>query len=296
MKKSDTGGRNLVVKHEELSHFDRPAPDPTEDHAAQAPVPDARGRRIQSVDRALALLEEVAGEPEGMTLSAIAERTGLNPSTCHHLVSTLAARGFLTHLSRSRGYALGPKIRELHEQQERDAEPSALLSEDLRLLGERLGHGVQLAVLSETSLMTKLSFPSPGDCLDEPGEVEKMTALHATATGKSILAWIPDTELVRIISANGLTRYTDRTITSLSGLVEELRLVRRRKYAIDDEEFREGIVCIGSAIREGAGAVVASISVTIAAERATEDYREHLTVEMVQAANEFSKKLRNRKR
>lgn len=296
MKNARRGGRNLTVKHEDNHQFDRAITDGAGNaHAGQA-QPDAKGRRIQSVDRALALLEEVAGEREGMSLSAIAERTGLNLSTCHHLVSTLVARGFLTHLSRSRGYALGPKIRELHELQEQEAEPSVLLSDDLRALGQKLGHAVQLAVLSETSLMTKLSFPSPDEQVDEPDEVEKMTALHATATGKAILAWIPDTELVRIISANGLTRYTPRTITSLSGLVEELRLVRRSKYAIDDEEFREGIVCIGSAIREGGGAVVASISVTIAAERATEEYRQRLTGEMVAAANEFSKKLRNRKR
>lgn len=251
------------------------------------------GRTIQSVDRALTVLEVVASERDGLSLSNIAGRTGLNSSTCHHLISTLVQRGYITHVSRSRGYALGPKIREINDFVEREMEPSVLLREDLKALGNHLGHGVQLAVLSDTSLMTKLSFASPVNQVQEPDEIEKMTALHATATGKAILAWIPDTELVRVISANGLNTYTPRTITSLSGLVEELRLVRRQKYAIDDEEFREGIVCIGSAIRKQGGEVVASISTTIQAELATDEYRATVIREMIVAANQFSSKLRN---
>lgn len=262
--------------------------------AGHGPVPEERngGRIIQSVDRALSVLEEVASEVDGLSLSRIADRTGLNSSTCHHLISTLVHRGYLTHLSRSRGYALGPKVREITEFAEREQEPWVLLREDLKALGKRLGHGVQLAVLSDTSLMTKLSFPSATNQVEEPQEIEKMTALHATATGKAILAWIPDTELVRVISANGLSAYTPRTITSLSGLVEELRLVRRRKYSIDDEEFRDGIVCIGAAIRKQGGEVVASISTTMPAAQATDESRERIIREMIVAANEFSGKLR----
>lgn len=263
---------------------------------ANAVYPSVRlapGRTIQSVDRALTLLEVIADESDGLTLSAIAERTGLNSSTCHHLISTLVQRGYLTHLSRSRGYALGSKIREINDSAKQAQEPSVLLREDVKALGARLGYGIQLAVLSDTSLMTKLSFAAPKQQVQEPDELEKMTALHATATGKAILAWVPDTELVRVISANGLNAYTPKTITSLSGVVEELRWVRRRKYAIDDEEFCEGIVCIGSSIRKKGGEVVAAISTTMPAEHATEENRALIIREMVLAANQFSSKLRS---
>lgn len=253
------------------------------------------GRTIQSVDRALQVLEVIAEKRDGITVSAVSERVGLNVSTVHHLITTMVHRGYLTQVSRTRGYALGRKLNELLEMSERESDPAVLLGADLKALGDRLGHGVQFAVLSDTSLLTKLSLPSDDDVVAEPDEVEKMSALHATATGKAVLAWIPDTELVRVISANGLTAYTPKTITTLSGLVEELRLVRRGKYAVDDEEFSEGIVCIGSTIREGAGAVIGSISVTVSAERATEEYRQYLIREMIGAANTFSNKLRDLK-
>lgn len=254
------------------------------------------GRTIQSVERALILLELVASEPEGLTLAEMADRSGLNTSTCHHLVSTLANRGYVTRLDRRRGYMLGSKVRELHELSERELDVATLIRDDLEALGKRLGLAAQYAVLSQCSLVTQLSFPDPTGRVEEPDEVDKMTALHATATGKSILAWIPDTELVRVISANGLTRYTPRTITTLSGLIEELRLVRRKKYAVDDEEFRKGVFCVGSTLREVGGAVVGAISVTLPAEDVTEKTRKHLINSMIKAANDFSIKLRSARR
>ncbi|MFV0334645.1 MAG: IclR family transcriptional regulator [Tropicimonas sp.] len=250
------------------------------------------GRTIRSVERALSLLELVSEAPDGMSLARLAEKTGLNVSTCHHLAATLVGRGYLTQAGKYRGYTLGSKIREISEAAERASEPAVLLRDDLRALGEELGRGVQLAVLSDTALLTKLSFAPPAGGVTEADEVKKMVALHATATGKSILAWIPDTELVRIISANGLTVYTERTITTLSGLVEELRLVRRRKFAIDDEEFSKGIVCIGAAIRDGGGAAIAALSVTIPTAEASEEYRRFLCRRVVEATNQFSMKLR----
>ncbi|MGI9364886.1 MAG: IclR family transcriptional regulator [Rhizobiaceae bacterium] len=261
-------------------------------HVAPASETKA-GRTIQSVDRALSVLEAVASKNDGTSVSDIAQLVGLNISTCHHLLTTLVQRGYLAHLGRTRGYALGPKLRELVEVSQGERDPAVLLTGDIQALSKKLGHGMQFAVLSDTSLMTKISIAGSDESIQEPDEVEKMTALHATATGKAILAWIPDTELVRIISANGLNPYTSRTITSLSGLVEELRLVRRSKVAIDDEEFRDGIVCIGSAIREGGGAVIGSISVTTSADRANEKYRQYLVGEIVAAANTFSNKLHN---
>ena len=281
----------MAMKHEQPEQIEK-----TQRKADALPASDEQqGRTIQSVDRALQVLEAIAENRDGITVSAVSEKVGLNVSTCHHLITTLVHRGYLTQVSRTRGYTLGRKLNELIEVSERESDPAILLERDLKDLGASLGHGVQFAVLRDTSLLTKLSFPSADDTVIEPNEVDKMSALHATATGKAILAWIPDTELVRVISANGLTSYTSRSITSLSGLVDELRLVRRGKFSIDDEEFREGIVCIGATIREGAGAVIGSISTTVSAARATEDYRQILIKEMIKAANVFSNKLRDLK-
>lgn len=255
-------------------------------------------RQIQSVVRALDIIEVLAGKYGGMVLSELASRVGLNSSTCHHLISTLVSRGYVSNLGRSSGYELGPKIHDLVDLADSEFDPALVLKDDLRDLGISLDHGVQFAVLTETSLLTKLRFSAPNlnDELEEPDELIKMKALHATATGKAILAWLPEIELVRVISANGLSNYTKNTITTLSGLVEELRLVRRRGYSIDDEELKDGIVCIGVALREAGGAIVGSISATGSSEKMTDDYRDEIAKIMMAAALDFSKRLRASKR
>lgn len=251
-------------------------------------------RQIQSVVRALDILEVLAGERDGLVLSELSGRVGLNSSTCHHLISTLVARGYILHLGRNRGYALGAKVQELIDIAAGESDPGELLKDDLRLLGAQIGHGVQFAVLAETLLVTKLSYPSPDlDGAPEPDELVKMRALHATATGKAILAWLPEIELVRVISANGLPQYTGKTHTTLSGLIEELRLVRRRGYSIDDEELKDGVVCIGAALRDPGGAIIGSISMTATSGRMTNEYRAEIAKKMVSAALQFSKRLRN---
>ena len=204
----------------------------------------------------------------------------------------------MLHLGRSRGYALGSRVHELVDLAEGKTDIGELLKDDLKDFGSQIGHGVQLAVLTETSLVTKLRVSASHEksaSLDSD-ELIKMRALHATATGKAILAWLPEIELVRVISANGLTQYTEKTLTTISGLIEDLRLVRRRGYSIDDEELKEGVVCIGAALRDPGGAIVGSISMTAASGTMTKEYRTEIAKKMVSAALEFSKRLRSANR
>ena len=281
------------MKRESPEEFALRAADEAVETVKGGSDPHEGTRQIQSVARALDILEVLAGERDGLVLSELSGRVGLNSSTCHHLISTLVARGYVLHLGRSRGYALGAKVQELIDIAAGESDPGELLKDDLRLLGAQIGHGVQFAVLAETLLVTKLSYPSPDqDGALEPDELVKMRALHATATGKAILAWLPEIELVRVISANGLPKYTEKTNTTLSGLIEDLRLVRRRGYSIDDEELKDGVVCIGVALRDPGGAIIGSISMTATSGRMTNEYRAEIAKKMVSAALQFSKRLR----
>lgn len=288
----------MKLNPESQENFEvKPADDAVAQPKSESPLTGGV-RHIQSVIRALDIIEAITAEREGLVLSELADQVGLNSSTCHHLVSTLVSRGYLLHHGRSRGYALGPKIHELVDLADREFDPSELLRDDLKTFGEKIGQSVQFAVLAETSLLTKLRFAAPdrASATLEPDELIKMHALHATATGKAILAWLPEIELVRMISANGLTRYTAKTITTLSSLVDDLRLVRRRGFSVDDEELKDGVVCIGAALRDPGGAIVGSISTTIPADKMTASYRADMAKTMVAAALKFSKRLRNAKR
>ncbi|WP_099867861.1 IclR family transcriptional regulator [Pararhizobium haloflavum] len=249
-------------------------------------------RTIQSVDRALTLLEILAGKDHPILLNELARSSGLNLSTCHHLVSTLVARGYVIHAGRSRGYMISSKLSDLADLANHEFDLLNFVHADLQELNANLRESVQMAVLRGSALITQIKFGSMMPTHVEPDEVKKMRAAHATATGKAILAWLPETEMARAVSDNGLTGFTDNTITSLSALIEELRLVRRQGFAVDNEELENNVICYGAALRDGTGAVLGSISVSIPKSRASADYRAHVTRAVVQCARKLSDRLR----
>ena len=102
----------------------------------------------------------------------------------------------------------------------------------------------------------------------------KADAAHATATGKAILAWLPETEIARVIAEKGLSGFTDKTMTGMADLLEDLRHVRRNGFSTDKEEFQPGVTCVGSAIRDHSGAVIGSISCSMPTLRAEGDHLE----------------------
>jgi len=248
------------------------------------------GASIQSVDRALTLLETIAELGGETTLSKLASRTGLNISTCHHLLATLVQRGFVTKGLGRRGYALGARILYLsHVCLQVDLPRRAQSAVDR--INEATGETVQLAALQGDALVNLLKRESRHAVRVDAGAMGTADAAHATATGKAILAWLPEDEIRRIVAAHGMTKFTPNTITDFSSLMEALRLVRRNGVAFDREEFRPGVICVGAAIRDQSGAVVGAISVSTPGMRASEEHLARMRDEVVAATRALSAEL-----
>lgn len=257
---------------------------------AKARPPRARveGERhsIQSVDRALFLLETIAEAGGETTLTDLANRTGLNISTCHHLLATLIQRGFVTKVTGRRLYALGARILYLGHtclqvDLPRRAQPY------LEAVNRATGETVHLAAMQGDDIVTLAVREARHAVRVETAKVGKLEAPHAQSIGKAILAWLPEDEMRRILSPN-LKRFTEHTITELPALLELLRNVRRTGYAMDREEFLPGVICIGAAIRDQAGAVVGSISASTPMMRATDEHIALVRDEVTSAARTLS--------
>lgn len=93
-------------------------------------------------------------------------------------------------------------------------------------------------------------------------QIGRQVALHSTAVGKAILAFLPPEEVEKIIASRGLPRFTPRTISTMAALQAELAGVKERGYAIDDGENEEGIRCVGAPVFDYQGRVVAAISIS----------------------------------
>jgi IclR family acetate operon transcriptional repressor len=225
---------------------------------------------IQSVDRALYLLETIAEAGGEATLTDLATRTGLNISTCHHLLATLIKRGFAAKVQGRRLYALGPRILYLSHaclqvDLPRRAQPY------LETVNRVTGETVHLAGLQGDAVVTLAVREARHAVRVDTGKVGKLEAPHATSVGKAMMAWLPEDEIHRILS-QGMKRFTDNTITEFPDFLEALRVVRRNGYALDREEFLPGVICVGAAIRDQAGTVIGAISAATPSMRASEEH------------------------
>lgn len=255
---------------------------------ARPPRARAEGERhsIQSVDRALFLLETIAEAGGETTLTDLATRTGLNISTCHHLLATLIQRGFVTKVAGRRLYALGARILYLGH---------ACLQVDLprraqpyiEAINRATGEAVHLAALQGDNIVTLAVREARHAVRVDTGKIGRMDAPHATSMGKAILAWLPEDEMQRIL-AHGMKRFTDNTITDFPALLESLRIVRRNGYALEREEFLPGVLCIGAAIRDQAGTVIGGISASMPLMRATDEHIALMRDEIVAATRALS--------
>jgi IclR family acetate operon transcriptional repressor len=255
---------------------------------ARPPRARAEGERhsIQSVDRALFLLETIAEAGGETTLTDLATRTGLNISTCHHLLATLIQRGFVTKVAGRRLYALGARILYLGH---------ACLQVDLprraqpyiEAINRATGETVHLAALQGDTIMTLAVREARHAVRVDTGKIGRMEGPHATSMGKAILAWLPEDEMQRIL-AHGMKRYTDKTITEFPPFLESLRVVRRNGYALEREEFLPGVLCIGAAIRDQAGTVIGGISASMPLMRATDEHIALVRDEIVAATRGLS--------
>jgi IclR family acetate operon transcriptional repressor len=248
---------------------------------------------IRSVAKALCILEAIARSGGEMTLTAIADATALNISTCHHLLATLQDSGFVARLRGKRTYVLGAKILFLHTAALKQVNLPRRAQRVLEYLNMRTREAVQIAVMQGDTLVTLLRKGARQPSIADPQVPDTDDAAHATATGKAILAWLPESELTRIIDRRGLRRFTPNTITEISALIEELRLVRRHGYAMDRAESQPGMISVATAIRDDAGTVVGAIGIACPIARANEATVAYLREQVMWGAASLTADLRD---
>lgn len=206
---------------------------------------------MQSVERAFAILEELAAAESDLALAEVSARAGLAVPTAHRLLATLRELGYVRQ-NEQRGYALGAGLIGLGER----ATPQ--LAERARPALIRLEEAAQetanLAVL-DGDLVTYIGQIPSRHRMRMFTEVGRRVLPHASGVGKAMLATLPEPRVRSIIGRTGLPRYTPTTLTTEETLLADLRDTRRRGFAIDDGEQEVGVRCIAVAVPGAAAAV-----------------------------------------
>lgn len=217
---------------------------------------------VQSVDRALALLEALVRAETPMGVGELAERTGLPQGTAHRLLRGLQLRGYVRHEA-SRKYSVGTAALRLGDAAQRSLARSArpCLAELVEISGET----ANLAVLEGDDVVYVAQVPSR-HTLRMFAEVGRHVPPHSTAVGKVLLASMPRERALSILRRTGLPAHTATTITDLAAFTAELDAVRRNGWAVDEEEQESGVRCVAVPVG-GGDRVVAAVSLSGPAER-----------------------------
>ncbi|MGH3496052.1 MAG: IclR family transcriptional regulator [Nocardioidaceae bacterium] len=238
---------------------------------------------MQSVERALDLLEALATAEQPLGVTALARQTGLPIGTIHRLLSTLLQRGFVRQ-DGSRAYAPGPSLFRVGQRNVRRwAAPAGPY---LARLVEVSGETANLAVLEGDYIVYVAQVPSPHR-LRMFAEVGRHVTAHSTAVGKVLLADLPPASVQGVVRRVGLPTHTPRTISAVPDLMRELDKVRADGWAMDAEEEELGVRCVAVPVRE-AGRVVASLSVSGPAARFDSVELGALVEQMQDVADDFA--------
>jgi IclR family acetate operon transcriptional repressor len=217
------------------------------------------GNAVRSVDRAAALLLALGDTAGEAGVTELARRLGLHKSTASRLLATLEKRGLVEQDEENGKYRLGLVVIRLAERAEQTLDLRSIAMPELDRLARATRETTGLGVLDDDALLTVAQADGPN--LVAMGDwTGRHMPLHCAASGKVLLASLPEREVLRLVR-RGLQQCTDRTLTRLEPLLEELARVRRRGFATAFGEFEPTMNAVAAPVHDARGAVVAAVDV-----------------------------------
>lgn len=221
---------------------------------------------VQSVDRALRIIEFLAENPTGAGITEISKSLGLSKGTVHRLISTLKERDFAYQSSNTELYRLSYKILYLYNCISNNIDMFKVSRPIIRKFADKFDATVHLATLDEKrSNIVYIDRIEPMNS-QKPfvmsSRVGKKAPCYCTAAGKMLLSQYSDDEIRDIMKGEEYKTYTDKTIKNIDEFLEEIHKVRKQGYALDENEYDHGIICISIPIYNSNGKIDFAMSVT----------------------------------
>lgn len=217
---------------------------------------------MQSVARALDLLELVASADDEIGLTALARRAGLQPPTAHRLVQTLVEKEWVAQNPQTSRYRLSHKLLSLVGGLEaRTARLRAIARPHLESIRDASDESTNLVVLDGLAAVYVDQVPSSHP-MRMFAEIGGRVPAFASGAGKAMLAHQPPAVRKALLTGADLRPLTPHTLTDRDALERELALSRERGYAFDNEEYQPGVLCVAAAILAEDATAVGAISVS----------------------------------
>jgi DNA-binding IclR family transcriptional regulator len=218
---------------------------------------------VQSVERALAVLRLLANERVPLRLADIQRGTGLQKSIAFRLLKTLEAGRFVEQEPGTSRFQIGVGAFEVAQAYPRGGSLIRACLPHLQALVEGSPHTAYLATLDGFQIVYLASVEGTGPLRVHVSPGRRIAA-YATAVGKALLAELDDAEVDELARSYGLAALTPATITSRPGLLECIREVRDRGYALNMAEAYPGIGSVAAVVRDGSSKASTGITLSYA--------------------------------
>jgi len=247
--------------------------------------------RIKSIDKVLDLLEFLSLNEQETSITKISKELHMGLSTVHRILTTLKSRGYVIQNQQTAKYRLGIKLFELGCAVQSTKRLVEITKPYLKQLSQSTNETANLAILEGKEVIYLDTIESP-EILRTEIMAGTRTPAHCTALGKVLLASFSDGEFENLYKSDGpLPSLTTNSISSLEELKKNLKKVKEQGYAVDREEYKIGINCIGVPIFGRNGEAIAAISITGPASRFTLNEMEKVKSKLIAISKEISNQL-----
>ena len=244
---------------------------------------------VQSVDRTLTILEVLSDYNDGLGITEISSLVNLHKSTVHRLLSTLIYKGYVVDEETSK-YKITFKLFELGSKKVEKLDLLNCSKPYTKALMESVNEVVHL-VIREDAEIIYIDKVEANNTISMSSRIGKRIPMYCTATGKAILAFLPEDEVLKVWNNSKIIKLTENTNTDFILFKKELETIREKGYAIDDEENEMGVRCVGAPIFNINGEIISALSVSGPKLRVTDDKIDFISKEVIKYANMISEEL-----
>ena len=224
-------------------------------------MPDSKDSPSVAVERALAILEAVAQEQDGLSNAEISRRLKIPKSSASYILRTLEAQGYLNRDPQAGRYRVGLKVLSLSRGALSGIDVREIALPVMRRLMERTHLTCHLAILDGPDAVY-IEKVEPEGFIKMDTWVGRRMRVHATSVGKAMVAYIPQERLEKMLAERGMEKRTAKTITTLPKLLKDLEKIRTQGHAVDDEENNPGARCLGAPIFNQNGSIEAALGLS----------------------------------
>ncbi|ALG30346.1 hypothetical protein AOZ07_16065 [Glutamicibacter halophytocola] len=245
---------------------------------------------LDDVSNAIKVLEMLAPEPEGLRVTQVADGLGINKAIAHRLLGALVNAGYVAQDSRTSSYVATHRLGALGLRQLSSSGVGTWAQRTLDQLAAESEELVRLAVSSSGSLQWIAKAQGSNSSLRIDPVMGQEAIPYATASGKAWLASLNKERINRILQEHGLVPQTERTVTDVADIFDELQEVQERGYAMTFEEMDPGINAVAAPVF-GAGTdeeATGTLSIAGPSIRMTRTRMDELAPALLEAANEIA--------